>query len=94
MRPAFTPAPDVRVVIPDEESSSTLYVATMPDGPILVLANEAGAIWLEATTGPAGDWLSRVASRAGLSADEIEPSARTFLADLVERGVLVAEVLP
>lgn len=87
----FSPGPDVHVVIPDEETSTTVYVATMPDGPILVLQDEAGLIWLEATRSSPDDWLGRVARRAEASEAEVEPSARSFVDDLVARQLLVPE---
>jgi hypothetical protein len=66
-----------------------LYVAPLPDGPILVLDGVAALIYEEATSGPADGWISRVADATGKSESVITEDVRRFVDDLVQRGVLV-----
>lgn len=66
------------------------YVATLPDGPPLVLRGSAAVIWQAAVPGGTRDVIvERVTTATGLSAEDVASDVTTFLDDLVERGLLV-----
>lgn len=68
-----------------------VYVAPLPDGPIMVLDGVAALIYEEATSGPALGWISRVAVATGETEGVITGEVQRFVDDLVRRGVLVAQ---
>ena len=86
MSPAFRPARDVGVVAPADGVS--VYLARLPDGPVLVLEGVAATIWREATTGPEQGWVARVASAFDEAEEDVDADVRGFVADLEARGVL------
>lgn len=71
------------------EANSVVYLAPLPEGPIIVLDGFSAAIWLAACSGPAETIAERVADEHGLPADEIRAASQGFLLDMVERGLLV-----
>ncbi|WP_353827020.1 PqqD family protein [Agromyces sp. SYSU T0242] len=73
------------------EYGGELYAATLPDGPIAVLDGVAGLIWLEAVGGPAETLVERVAEATGAEPEVIRGEVERFVAELVARGLLVAE---
>lgn len=82
--------PDVALVdgrqLPDR--TDHIYLARLPDGEITVLTGSAAVIWREATTGDGDDLVSRVALRSAQNPADIGDDVRTFVADLVARGLL------
>lgn len=83
----------VGIVEGTSAGEDVLYVASLPDGPIVVLRDTALTIWLEAVS-PTGeeDLVERVAGLYGVPVSEVETAVGSCVADLVERGVL--EVVP
>ena len=73
--------------------NGVVYVASLPDGPIVVLRDTALTIWQEAVS-PTGDQdlADRVAGHYGVLVSEVRAEVDACVSDLVERGVL--EVLP
>lgn len=72
-----------------EDGSDVLYVASLPDGPIVVLRDTALAIWQEAVAPTGGrDLADRVADLYGLPVTEVREAVDACVDDLVERGVL------
>lgn len=70
-------------------SRETVYVAPLPDGPIVVLRDTALTIWREAVA-PSGPGLlaERVAAAYRLSAGEVEHDVVDTVRGLIEMGVL------
>ena len=65
------------------------YVASLPDGPILVLRDSAAAIWAAASEGGTLEMIvDRVAAGVGVDRAEIAGDVESFLADMVRRGLL------
>jgi hypothetical protein len=71
---------------PDDE---VIYVASLPDGPILVLRGTALTVWQEAVS-PSGDQglAERVADLYHVPVGEVRAAVEACVSDLVERGVL------
>lgn len=88
MSAAYRPGPDTGVTVSDD--GSTVYVARLPGGPLVVLDGVAALIWVEATTAPATDWLFRVAELVDQPEGAITDDITAFVADLSARGLLVA----
>jgi hypothetical protein len=86
MSPAFRAAKDVGVVV--SADGEHVYLAQLPDGPLLVLDGVAATIWTEATAGPEQGWVGRVASAFEASEDDVEQDVWGFVADLAARGIL------
>lgn len=78
-------APGVGVL----EQDGAVYTAHLPDGPIVVLDGVAGVIWRAACAGDRAMIAVRVAEATDASAEEIRDEVDAFVADLVERGLLV-----
>lgn len=70
------------------ESDGTVYAATLPDGPIVVLDGVAALIWVEALSGERATLADRVAAATDVAADAIRADVEAFVADLVARGLL------
>ncbi len=87
MSPAFRPAKSVGVVATAD--GEHVFLAQLPDGPVLVLDGVAATIWTEATTGPDQGWVGRVASVFDETEEDVEGDVRRFVADLEARGILV-----
>ena len=66
-----------------------LYVATLPDGPIVVLDGISALIWDEACAGPRESIVERVAAATTAMPEAIRAHVERFVADLVSRGLLV-----
>jgi len=64
-----------------------LYLTVVPDGRTVMLKDTGRMIWLVATE--SGNVVEKVASLVGLPAAEIDEDVNTFLADLIDRGLLV-----
>ncbi|GAA1799192.1 PqqD family peptide modification chaperone [Agromyces neolithicus] len=72
-----------------QEQNGAVYVAPLPDGPIVVLDGVAGVIWHAACAGDRATIAERVAEATDAAADEIRDDVDAFVADLVARGLLV-----
>ena len=82
---------DVAMVVEDrdDEDGVVVYLAPLPDGPVQVLNGVGSLIWLEATsTDTAVDVVERVAALVDRPPDTIRADVDSFLADLVEAGLL------
>jgi hypothetical protein len=86
MSAAYVPGPDVGVTVSPD--GSTVYLAHLPEGPLLVLDGVAALVWVEATTAPAAGWLERVAATVSRSAGDIAADVDTFVRDLRARRLL------
>jgi hypothetical protein len=86
MMPAFRPTEGVGVTVADD--GTTVYVARMPAGPILVLQGVGAVIWGEATEAPADGWIDRVADAFGVPAAAVAADVLSFVHGLTARGLL------
>lgn len=66
----------------------TLYAASLPDGPIVVLTGVAALIWSEACEGERATIVERVAEATEVAPEAIRADVDAFVADLVGRGLL------
>lgn len=68
---------------------AALYLAHLPNGPLLILEGSAASIWRTAvqSTGDS-DLVERVADQMGADADGIRSDVERFLADLFAQGLL------
>lgn len=71
------------------EVDGVVYVAPLPRGPVLVLADSAAVIWHEALSGPAPSVAERVAEVWGAPPAEVTDSVADFLDELLRAGLLV-----
>lgn len=78
--------PGDTVGIVDHEDK--LYVATLPDGPIVVLDGISALIWDEACAGSRETLVDRVAAATTASPEAIRAHVDGFVADLVSRRLL------
>ncbi len=65
-----------------------VYVASLPAGPIAVLAGTAALVWQEVAASPDGRVVERVADATGQPIDLIRADVEAFLEDLFVRGIL------
>lgn len=86
MSSAYRVSRDVGVTVGAD--GLTLYVASLPAGPLVVLEGAAAVIWSQATSGPADGWVGRVADAVGRSEAEITADTEAFVADLCTRGLV------
>ena len=70
------------------EDGHTVYVASLPAGPLVVLEGAAAVIWREATRGPADGWVARVAEAVAAADADISADVEAFVVDLCARGLL------
>lgn len=80
----YRPAADVGVIDQDDE----VYVARLPQGPIVVLAGTAAVIWRAACDAGAGTVAERAAGSIDQDSSAIAEAVDGFIADLVARGLL------
>lgn len=71
------------------ELGDDVYVAHLPDGPIVSLTGTAGIVWRAAVNGPAHDVADRVAVASGLPSADIAADVTAFVQTLVEWGLLL-----
>jgi hypothetical protein len=71
------------------DAVTRVYVASLPDGPLLCLEGPAALIWTEAVAVGDSSVAARVADAVGVSLDEVAQDVARFLDDLVDRGLLV-----
>ena len=86
MTAAYRPGGDVGVTLVHDDL--TVYLARLPDGPVMVLEGVAALIWVEATTAPAVGWCRRVAEAVGEPQERIVGDVEAFVTDLRERGLI------
>lgn len=67
----------------------TVYVAALPDPPILVLAGPAALIWQMALATPREQVADAVARIAGVPVDDIRSSVCAFVEEMLTRGLLI-----
>ena len=81
---------DVAMVVEDQDDDgAVVYLANLPDGPVQVLNGVGSLIWLEATSSDtAENVLERVAELVDRPPDTIRAEVESFLAHLVEAGLL------
>ncbi|GGI46694.1 hypothetical protein BCL57_001107 [Agromyces flavus] len=72
-----------------EASGEAIYLAPLPEGPILVLDGVAALIFTEAMQGDREHLVDRVLAQVDGPIDEIASHVSAFLDDLVARGLLV-----
>lgn len=72
-----------------DERTSAVYIAALPDGPIVVLEGTAALIWITAGEHPRERVADEVARRTGEAAAVVADAVDAFLADLAARGLLV-----
>ena len=80
----YRPADGMGIV----EHEELLYVATLPDGPIIVLDGISALIWDEACGDDRETIVDRVAELTAAAPDAIRAHVEGFVADLVARGLL------
>ena len=88
---AYVRPADVAVVVEDADADAgaTVYLATLPDGPVQVLNGVASLIWLEATAAnDEGDVHERVAALVDQAPDAIRADVDSFVDQLVHSGFL------
>jgi hypothetical protein len=66
-----------------------VYVARLPDGPILSLTGAAALVWRAALDGPTQGIADRVAAAAGLPVGDIADDVTVFVETLLAGGLLV-----
>lgn len=71
-----------------EQHDEAVYVARLPDGPIIVLEGTAALIWAEACSSEPGEIADRVGERVDRDTGEIADAVSRFVEDLVARGLL------
>lgn len=86
MMPAYRPAEDVGVST--AEDGTTVYLAHLPAGPILVLDGPGAVIWTEATEAPADGWVERVADAFGVAGAVVAADVLSFVRVLMTQGLL------
>ena len=75
------------------ERDGTVYAAPLPDGPPFVLAGAAAVVWRAvAQGGTLDDVTRRVADEVGSPAEVVTADVATFVAGLVDTGLVVREV--
>ncbi|MFC7488069.1 hypothetical protein ACOCJ7_18105 [Knoellia sp. CPCC 206453] len=74
-------------VVPDEVDAPTVFLMPLPDGPPVVLHDVSAVIWVLAADGEP-DVGAAMRDVVGGDLTEMEEKVRTFLADLVDRGLL------
>lgn len=71
-----------------EQHDDAVYVARLPDGPIIVLEGTAALIWMEACSHEPGAIVDRVGEQVDRDTGEIADAVVRFVEDLVAQGLL------
>lgn len=86
---AYRRCRDVAVV--GKEGVDEVYVAHVPDGPVLSLLGTGGIIWRLLADGlQIGEIIAALYEGTGAPVEEVEPAVRDFIADLVSQGLIEA----
>lgn len=80
----YRPCADVGVVDRDDG----VYVARLPEGPIIVLSGTAAVVWRSACAAGEGEPADRVAPHVDQGAAEIADDVDAFIASLVAQHLL------
>ncbi len=78
------PAAGVAVI----DTGDVVYVAPLPEGPIVVLDGVAAAIWAEATSGQRSTIAGPVAALTDATVGAVGAGVEAFVDELLERGLL------
>lgn len=81
----YAPAPAVGWA----DLDGTVYVAALPDPPILVLEGPAALIWQVALSTPREQVAESVARIVGAPVDDIRSSVCAFVEEMLSRGLLI-----
>ncbi|GAA4345850.1 PqqD family protein [Microbacterium rhizosphaerae] len=68
-----------------------IYLARLPDGPILRLSGTAAIIWTTSVDGAEGPPADRVAAAVGVPTAQIAEDVDRFLASLIDQGLLTSQ---
>jgi hypothetical protein len=68
-----------------------IYVARLPDGPIVRLSGTAALIWTASVDEAEGPPLDRVAAAVGVPTAQIAEDVDRFLASLIDQGLLTSQ---
>ncbi|MBN7793406.1 PqqD family peptide modification chaperone [Microbacterium sp. 2216-1] len=79
---------DLCAVIDEDD---IVYVAPLPDGPVLVLDGVSALIWQTALDPQIDDTVAYVADATGQRPEDIAGHVEAFVTDLVRRGALVVD---
>ncbi|MFC4139877.1 MULTISPECIES: PqqD family peptide modification chaperone [unclassified Microbacterium] len=79
-------AADLGVLVSD----GIVYVAPLPEGPIMVLTDAAAEVWLVADGAAPGSVAARLAARRGVTEAEAAPDADRYLRAFTDAGLLRA----
>ncbi|MBY6060287.1 PqqD family peptide modification chaperone [Microbacterium esteraromaticum] len=71
------------------DEDGVVYVAPLPDGPILVLDGVSALIWQTVCDSQVDDAVAYVADATGQRPDDIAGHIEAFIDGLVRRGALV-----
>lgn len=75
-------------VEPSGAATPVVYLAHLPDGPIVVVEGPGAITWIEAIADDPLALASRVGRHYDVDAGAVEADVDAFIADLVERGLL------
>jgi hypothetical protein len=67
-----------------------VYVARLPDGPILRLGGTAAIVWDAAVSGPEASIADRVAATMGVEPASLQADVTAFVAALLAQGLIVS----
>ena len=90
-RPGRLQVGDDVAVEAEPSADGRVYLATLPDGPLVCLEGSATVIWREAIGSRASEVAARVAERVGVPVAEVGPDVERFLTELAARGFLVED---
>lgn len=71
-----------------DDGAGPVYLAKLPDGPIVVLEGAGALIFRELTSASDERWLGRVAAAVGQHEADVAPAVEEFVADLRARGLV------
>ncbi|MDR2997210.1 MAG: PqqD family protein [Microbacterium sp.] len=77
-------ATDLGVTVRDD----VVYLAPLPEGPIMVLTDAAAEVWLVADGAPRDEIVVRLAARRGSAEPEAAPDAERYLKAFTDAGLL------
>jgi hypothetical protein len=80
----YAPGPGIAM----EQHDEAVYVARLPDGPIIVLEGTAALIWHEACSSGPGTIADRVGEQVDRDTGEIADAVARFVEDLLAQGLL------
>lgn len=81
----YQPAPSVAWVLLD----GAVYLAALPDPPILVLEGSAALIWQTALMHEPDGVVSEIARSVGEPFEVVRPSVVAFIDEMLTRGLLI-----